>query len=84
MFKASPMWYDPAREKFEIAQMPEQVREIIKEAGISDEDLNRRGSSQRYFEILQSNGVGNAEDESCVPSYLLKAEDEASFKYSDS
>ena len=64
--------------------MPEQVRDIIKEAGISDEDLNRRGSSGRYFEILQSNGVGNAEDESCVPSYLLKVEDEESFKYSDS
>ena len=56
----------------------------MKDAGISDEDLNLRGSSRRYFEILQSNGVGNADDESRVPSYLLKAEEEESFKYSNS
>ena len=47
-----PSWFDPAKNKFRVKEMPVKIKEIMKKAGITPQDLRNKRSAIEYFTTL--------------------------------
>lgn len=55
---SAPVWFDPVNERFNIDQIPSDLKKVFKDAGLKPRDLQRSGTSKQIFETLRQSGIG--------------------------
>ena len=71
-----PDWYDPETQEFNLSDMPDELKDLLKEAGISKEDLMPTDGKNELYTSLRSLGLGNSDVETTPDPFDEDANEE--------